>query len=213
MKRSDRSPGRGAVLCPLVYAYCYRVATILVPEPRFELGFPLGRPILSPADTVRGRPPTPILSMICTPRAAQNPGQSTGVATSVATTEVTSVWEYRVLRYQFAGPRDDDWPKGDEFRERWEQASAVRPVGGGVVNPWNQDPGLLNLRDEYWRWARQVERQTFDDLGRLGFELVTLQVGSESDYTAAFKRRIGDGVEPLGEDLALPALPGLDRVN
>ena len=30
-----------------VSAYCYRVATILVPEPRFELGCPFGRPILS----------------------------------------------------------------------------------------------------------------------------------------------------------------------
>jgi hypothetical protein len=46
----------------------------MVPEPRFELGCPFGRPILSPASTVRGRPSTPVLSTNGQPRSGRESG-------------------------------------------------------------------------------------------------------------------------------------------
>jgi hypothetical protein len=122
------------------------------------------------------------------------------------------MWQYKILRYGFAGPGADDWPRAEEFRELYETARSAPRLGGGVFNPF-ADENVARVSAEYWEWAAQFEADVFNEMGRLGFELVTYQPLSTTSYQAVFKRPTVEGQQQAPDDFGLPKAPSPDWMN
>ena len=107
-------------------------------------------------------------------------------------------WEYAVESWIFVGPHRDDWPHADRWRQLLrEQEQAAGP---GVITMFVrlEGPEADHLSGLYYQWQRQTEKDWLDEMGSVGFELVSIYRDEDRgefgrpfplvDVTAYFKR-------------------------
>lgn len=94
-------------------------------------------------------------------------------------------WQYVTVRFEFYGPEVDDWPGGSEYKAALEayQAEEEARLGRGTMLHLNTGmlrrdvvPGTDGARmvDDYLDWRETVQQEGLDELGRSGFELVSV---------------------------------------